>query len=133
MKDGLPQGPVRGRWNVQRDCLGATEAYTGAVSTVAHSQPIPPPQEVMTLTRDHLARRLPCLVCECRLLPPDPAQTGNNSQSHGVVAQAARRSYAYTAGRRIDAKMQVLDILSYDLDAKAAYQQLVATSTHVVP
>ena len=74
-------------------------------------QAITLPLNIVAFAPHHLTLRLTILVIESRSLPPNPAQSRDDSQSHGLVIQAERRSNADPPIRGVHTKMQILDVL----------------------
>ena len=85
-----------------------------------HIEPVAPAPEVVAFAGDHLALRLAVLLLECGLLAPDPAQARDDGQPHGLIIEAQRRGHAHPPVRRVDAHVEVLDVLAHDLDGDPA-------------
>ena len=67
---------------------------------------------------------------ELGLLPLDPAQLVDHGQPHGVIVDHQRCGDSHPAIRRIDAEVQVLDVLAHHLDGHAADREVVRFSSH---
>ena len=89
-----------------------------------HFEAPAPAKDVVALSGGELARRLSFLLKELRLPFPDPRQACDNRKANGIVIEVQRRSYTDPARRRIDGKVEMLDVLPNYVDVKPAYLQL---------
>src|SRR2546428_301297 len=80
-----------------------------------HVQAITLSLNIVAFAPHHLTLRLTILVIESGSLPTNPAQSRDDSQSHGLIIQAERRSNADPPIGRVHTKMQVLDVLTDNL------------------
>src|SRR5574337_73259 len=85
----------------------------------------------MALPGNHLASRLTILLLKIRLLPTNPSQTRDYSQSNSIIIETKRHSHADTSPRRIHAHVEILDVLANDLDWDASHLDDMSLSSHV--
>jgi len=70
----------------------------------------------VTLATDHLPCGLSRLGFESRPLALDPAELADHRQPYRVIADPERDRNAHSAAGRVNAEMQVLDVLPDHLD-----------------
>ena len=93
-------------------------------------QPVALTEKVMTLAVYHFALRLARLGLEMRPLAFDPAELADDCQADCLVADPEWCSHPYPAMRRIDPQVQVLDVLSDNMNRQATDGDLVGLSIH---
>jgi hypothetical protein len=88
----------------------------------------------VAFTADNLTSCLPGLGSEFGLLALDPAQACDNCQPNRFIVDPQGRRHTYAAIRRIDAKVQIADVLTDDLHLYPADRDLLLvlalSSTH---
>jgi len=108
---------------------------------IAHNNPAVPiaiddaeaislPEKIMTLAADHFAGGLPRLSFKSGPVSLNPTELADHGQPHRFVADPQRRGNAHAAVGRVDAKMQVLDVLADYLDPQAVDRDLSSLSSH---
>jgi len=70
----------------------------------------------MTLTRDRFSLCLTWLILELFSLTTNPAEFRNDSEPNGLIGHSKRYRNAHSSIRRIDAKVEVLDVFADYLD-----------------
>ena len=71
--------------------------------------------DVVAFAIQIFARRLALLLLQLLLLLLDPAELGNRKDADGVEASCATGGDAHPTGRRIDAEVDVLDVLEHHI------------------
>ena len=105
----------------------------GAARSLDDAEPPAPSPDVMGFSGDHLAFGLAGGVLELLLLLLDPRQALDDSEPYPVLAEVPGRGDADPADRRVDADVQVLDVLVDDLDVDPADGQGALNGTHPSP
>ena len=134
-RDTSAAGPARAAWHWFRAARAGPEWRCSAESTLAgplvldDAEAVTPPEEVVALAADHLAFGLARLGLEparWRLIQPSLPITASRTRHRSPQG----RGHPHPAVRRIDAEVQVLDVLADDLDGQPADVDLVLLSTH---
>ena len=135
LQHGVPRIPVGTGTNGQLHGRVIQQPNRLRASALYESQPVTPTLVIMTLAAYHLPLGLANLLLEFGLPPPNPAQACSNGQPHGVVVQVQRCGHTHPAARRVDAQMEVLDVLADDLHRYAAHVDAAAVdvSSHAGP
>jgi hypothetical protein len=95
-----------------------------------HVQPVTPALKVMALAGNVISQGLAILLPKLGLAPTDPAQARNDGQPDCVLMESQRRGHAHAAVRRVNAHMEVLDVLVDDLNGYAAHINAMPPSNH---
>src|SRR5699024_1604232 len=106
------------------------------VSTPRPFHHLEPPSNapyVVGLPRHHLTPGLPQRVLQLLALPLDPRQPLNHGQANLAIIKPLRCGDADAPLRRVDADMEVLDVLVVDFDVDAADGDVDVSGTHVGP
>jgi hypothetical protein len=75
--------------------------------------------DIVGLARNHLSLRLADGVLQLLLLLLDPRQALDNGEPDSFLVEPTWRGHPDTADGRVDADVQVLDVLVYDVDINA--------------
>ena len=117
--DPLPLLLARSGPDPQHQGAGIEHHSRGGV-LLDHLEQITRAPEGVTLAVEKLARCLPRLLPQLALLLLDPGELGDREDAQGVQVHARRRGDPDLAIRRIDAEMDVLDVLEDDLHRQVA-------------
>src|SRR5712692_6189235 len=79
---------------------------------VNHIEQVTVPLIVVALAAHELSCRLAILALKLRLLALDPGQPGNGKEAYSLIIYSHWCSYPYPAGRWINSKMKILDVLA---------------------
>jgi len=93
-------------------------------------EPMAASADVVRLRRDHLSFGLPLGGLELVALALDPRQALHDGQTDVLVVELGRGGHTNPAHWRVDADVQVLDVLVDNVDVYAADREVSATSTH---
>jgi hypothetical protein len=95
------------------------DLHAGGGLLLHHLEQVASTPDVVALAVEVLASALPFLVAQLLLLLLDPAELGDGEQPNCVQAHLRRSRDAHPAGGRVDAQMDVLDVLPHHLHADA--------------
>src|SRR5207249_2328097 len=96
-------------------------------------QQVPLAPQVVAFPFDVFPTRLALLRAELRLLLPDPGKLRNCEDPDGVEAHPLRGGDAHAASGRVDAEMDVLDVLQDHVHSDVTELNLRYVSTHAAP
>src|SRR5205814_427048 len=82
--------------------------------------------QMVALPVEILPRRLPLLLPQPLLLLPDPAQLGDGEEAKRVETHPYRSGHAHPSRRRMNAQMDVLDVLEHHVHRDLTQVQLGA-------
>lgn len=97
---------------------GQLDPRGGAAHENAKQQPTFP--DKVTVAVEKLPWCLAFLFLHPRLLPPDPPELPDGERPDGLVAQVSRGGDADAPRRRMDAQVDVPDVLAEDVHSNAA-------------
>ena len=106
-------------WHVEQEAA-VVDLDMGTARSLDDAEPPAPSPDVMGFSGDHLAFGLAGRVLELLLLLLDPRQALDDSEAHPVLAEVPGSGDTDPAGRRVDADVQVLDVLVDNLDVDPA-------------
>src|SRR5262249_41061967 len=102
-------------WTYSQEHPTVFQCYGWRFVAFDHLEQVALPPEVMAFTVQILARGFAFLLLELLLLLFDPTQLGNGEDADSVEAHPGRGRNAYPAARRVNAQVDVFDILEYDI------------------
>src|SRR6266540_6090574 len=95
-----------------------------------HVEAVPTPLTVVTLAGHHFALRLAPLLLENLLLTSNPPQARNHREADSLVGETQRCCDTNPAFWRVDAHVEVLDVLADNLHGHAPNFNSVSFSNH---
>ena len=96
-----------------------------------NSEAVRPPPHVVGLAIDHLALALPGLILDLLALPAYPARRETTARRMASSSSDGRSGDANTSKRRVDADVEILDLLANDVDIEIGDADDRGASSHL--